>query len=333
MPILTVREVLSGNAVPNAEGAPSLALVQKRINMPHGKRFRIKSVQCFDDNGTVIADVRRGGDNQLSMRCVYVTPYPIVPSDEAWGATPAQANLTGLAVGAMGPYAGDNTVLYKRIDINNNLAGDENWNTDTILTEEFPNAQSAQDNDYSWYTPHVYLTAMIWTKEGWEQDVKLSFNLKLEITNADSTQCAMGLYKEQLEAQCRLLTDTANSIDPAGSAAGRSQPSWLYGGSRPEIMITSNNLLRYYNKLASNAYQEMDNITGFRTRFKEATTMVNFDAAFGDTSTNIPNWITLMDVAGVTSGPIRSYPPPVKFSGNGNTVMYDAAGIPATIVT
>ena len=74
MPILTVREVLSGTAIPNAEGAPAMALVQKRINMPHGKRFRIKSVQCFDDNGTVIADIRRGGDNQLSMRCVYVTP-------------------------------------------------------------------------------------------------------------------------------------------------------------------------------------------------------------------------------------------------------------------
>ena len=61
--------------------------------------------------------------------------------------------------------------------------------------------------------------------------------------------------------------------------------------------------------------------------------MAGYDQAFGDTTTNIPDWITLMDVAGVTSGPIRSYPPPVKFSGNGNTVMYDANGIPASIVT
>jgi len=61
--------------------------------------------------------------------------------------------------------------------------------------------------------------------------------------------------------------------------------------------------------------------------------MVDYDAAFGDTSTGIPDWITLMDVSGVTSGPIRPYPPPCKYTGNGNTVMYDADGLPASIVT
>jgi len=331
MPILTVREVLTGTAVPNVEGAASVALIQKRINMPSGKRFRIKSVQCFDDNGTLQTHPDRGPLTQLSMRCVYVTPYPIILSQTNWGGNTEQLGLTTTPAGGMGPFAGDNSVLYKRIDINN--AADESWTPMDMLTSEFPNPQSAQDNDYSWYTPHVYLTAVVWTNGGFETDTNLSFNMKLEVTKADSTQCAMGLYKEQLEAQCRTLTETANSISPVGEAAGRSQPSWLFGGARPEIMITSNNLLRYYNKLASSAYQEMDNISGFRTRFKEATTMAAFDAPFGDSATNIPNWITLMDVAGVTSGPIRSYPPPVKFSGNGNTVMYDADGLPAAVVT
>ena len=98
-------------------------------------------------------------------------------------------------------------------------------------------------------------------------------------------------------------------------------------------MVTSANVLRYFNRLASAAYQDMDNITGFRTRYKESTTMVGFDKAFGDSATNIPDWIQLMDVAGVTSGAIRPYPPPTKFSGNGNTVMYDTNGLPASIVT
>jgi hypothetical protein len=174
---------------------------------------------------------------------------------------------------------------------------------------------------------------MIWTKEGWAQPVKLSFSLKLEITKADSVQTAMGLYKENLEAQCRSLSETANSIDPVSGAAGRSQPAWLYGGARPELMISSANVLKYFNRLASAAYQDMDNITGFRTRYKESTTMVGFDKAFGDSATGIPDWIQLMDVAGVTSGAIRPYPPPTKFSGNGNTVMYDTDGLPASIVT
>jgi len=333
MPIHFVREVLSGVAIPNAEGASSLGLVQKRINLPEGKRFRIKSVECFDDNGTLFTDESREGPSQLCTRLIYVTPYPITPSKEAWGPTGPMASLSAIPMGGMGPYAGDSSVLYKRLDANNNMSPDENWATYSILTEEFPNPQSAQDNDYAWYTPHIYLTALVWTKGGWEQDIKLSFNLKLEITAVDSLQTAMGQYKEMLEAQCRVMTDTVNSILLPSSAAGRSFPMWKFGGVRPEIMVTSANVLRYYNRLASAAYQEMDNIDGFRTRFKESTTMVDYDAAFGDTGTNIPDWISVMSAAGVTSGVIRPYPPPTKFSGNGNTVMYDTDGLPATPVT
>lgn len=334
MPMHTVREILSGVAIPNAEGTQSLALVQKRINMPQGKRFRIKSVECFDDNGTVFTDASRGGPTSgPCARLIYVTPYPIIPTKESFGPTGDVDALTSIPMGGMGPYAGDNSVLYKRIDINKNVAGDENWNTGQLLTTEFPNPQSAQNNDYSWYTPHVYLTCMVWTQEGWEQNIKLSFNLKLEVTAVDSVQTAMGQYKEMLEAQCRTMSDTLNSILLPSSAAGRSFPMWKFGGVRPEIMVTSANALRYFNRLASAAYQGMDDITGFRTRYKESTTMVNFDEAFGDTGTNIPDWISVMSASGVTSGIIRPYPPPVKFSGNGNTVMYDALGQPATIVT
>ena len=303
MPMHTVREILTGTAIPNAEGFQSLALVQKRINMPQGKRFKIKSVECFDDNGTIFTNASRGGPNSgPCARLIYVTPYPITPTKSNFGPTEDVANLTVIPMGGMGPYAGDNTVLYKRIDINKNRAGDEEWTTYQLLTTEFPNPQSAQNNDYSWYTPHVYLTCMIWTEEGWEQDVKLSFNLKLEVTTVDSVQTAMGQYKEKLEAQCRVMSDTVNSILLPSSAAGRSFPMWKFGGVRPEIMVTSSNALRYFNRLASAAYQDMDNITGFRTRYKQSTSMVNYDSAFGDTATNIPDWISVMSAAGVTSG-------------------------------
>jgi len=59
-----------------------------------------------------------------------------------------------------------------------------------------------------------------------------------------------------------------------------------------------------------------------QTAFQEATNMVNFDAAFGDAALNLPEWITLLDVAGVTAGPIRPYAPPLKFADNGNTLMF-----------
>ena len=331
MPILTIRESIVGEVKPDVDGGQGSGLVQKRINLPEGKAFKILAIQGFDDNGGLEGIKSPDGDLGLT-REVYASPFPIVPTNMSWGITgsaQAASSVTGL-----GLLAGDNACLYKRLDATSvTFTTDEPFTTQQ-WTEEFPNPNVATENPYTWYTNHLYLTLKLnWNQLADAQDVKFSFYIKVEVKNVSSLVSMIGTYKEMLEAQCRTLTSTLNSISPAGSAAGRSMPSWQFGGMRPEIMVTSANALRYYNKLASRAYQDMDNISGFRTRYKEATTMVNYDAAFGDTTTNIPDWVTIMDVAGVTSGIIRPYPPPVKFSGNGNTVMYDADGLPATVVT
>jgi hypothetical protein len=261
-----------------------------------------------------------------TTREVYVTPFPIVPTDMSWGFT--SDLVTASSVSGVGLLAGDNACLYKRLDATMESITSESPTTIGYFTEEFPNPNVATHNPFTWYTNHLYLTL----KHNFgalaeNVDVKFSFYIQVEVVNVSSLVSSIGTYKEMLEAQCRSRQSTINQIGPAGSAAGRSFPTWRFGGIRPEIMVTSANVLRYYNKLASRAYQDMDSISAFRTRFKEATTMVNYDSAFGDTTTNIPDWITLMDVA------IRPYPPPVKFSGNGNTVMYDADGNPATVIT
>ena len=333
MAIMHLRETLTGVLIPNVDGNDSVAMGQKRINLPKGKRFRIKSVQCFDDNGQVETSASRGEPNNRTMRLIYVTPYPIVLTNEKWGPTPDMQSSTFLTgdLNSMGPYAGDHSVLYKRIDISN-CADEDAWSQLEMFTSEFPNPQSAQDNDYEWFTNHIYLTAIVWSKLGWEIDTKLSFDLKLEILSASSLVSTIGVWKEMLEAQARILTDTLVSIAPVSSAAGRTFPTWKFS-ARPEIMIDSANALRYFNHLSERAYQSMDSVDAFRERFKQATRMVDYDAPFGDTSTGIPDWITLMNVSGVTSGPLRPYPPPMKFSGNGNTVMYDNDGMPASVVT
>jgi len=331
MPILTIRETLVGTLDPDVDGGQSSGLVQKRINLPEGKRFRILAIQGFDDN-LELTGVRNPVGNSASTREVYVTPFPIVPTNMEWGFTTDLRAAS--SVSGVGMLAGDNACLYKRLDATTAGFTEELPSTISYFTEEFPNPNVATHNPYQWFTNHLYLTMKHNYGELAESvDVKFSFYIQVEVLNCSSLVSSIGTYKEMLEAQCRALQSTLNSISPAGSAAGRSFPSWQFGGIRPEIMVTSANALRYYNRVADRAYQEMDSVGAFRTRFKEATTMVDYDAAFGDTSTGIPDWITLMDVSGVTSGPIRSYPPPVKFSGNGNTVMYDADGLPATIVT
>jgi len=332
MPDHVIREVLTGTVTPQVDGSRSSSIIQKRINLPEGKKFRVKSIEIFDDN------MYLQGTNTLEFplwvsRQTYVTPYPIILNESAWGFT---EGLQTASFEGSGPYAGDNSVLIKRLDfapLDSSASADTPSNS-IQPTTVFPSHPTAFNTGFTWYSNHIYLSAIYnWQTLAQEQPVALSFHLHLEVVNCGALESAIGNYKEMLEAQCRPLTSTLNWINPASSAAGRSFPMWKYGGARPEIMISSANVLRYYNKLASQAYQEMDNVAAFRTRYKEATTMVDYDQPFGDTTTGIPDWITLMDVAGVTSGPIRSYPPPVKFSGNGNTVMYDADGQPATIVT
>ncbi len=338
MPIHTIRETLVGTVKTDAEGFEAQSLVQKRINLEAGFRYTVEAIQCFDDDMHVSGT---DTDGTMVTREIYVTPHPIIPTNKSWGFTDdmndASSSVTPQS--GYGALAGDNSVLYKRLDWNN---GDYSPNPGTApelgsyntRIHEFPNPMVAVSNPFVWYTPHLYLTCKINSDDkSRKTGCKLSFYIKVKKTKASALEVSMGMYKEQLEAACRPLSSTLNWIDPITSAAGRSQPSWNYGGARPEIMITSTNVLKYYNKLASAAYQDMDPVSAFRTRFKEATTMAAYDEPFGDTTTGIPDWITLMDVSGVTSGPIRSYPPPVKFSGNGNTVMYDADGQPASIVT
>lgn len=330
MPVLTIRETLTGTLNPDLPGQACSGLVQKRINLPEGKSFKVLAIQGFDDNLAIQGTDTP--DNTTVSREIYVTPFPIVPTSMPWGFTQgirAASTVTGL-----GMLAGDNACLYKRLDATGQKFDTIDIDERKRFVEEFPNPQVATHNPFTWYTNHIYLTyKKNFSEISGPEDVSFSFYIQVEVKNVSNLTSAIGCYKEKLEAQCRSLQSTLNSIDPASSAAGRSMPSWTFGGIRPEIMVTSANALRYFNRLASRSYQEMDPITGFRVRFKEATTMVDYDAAFGDTTTGIPDWITLMDVAGVTSGPIRPYPPPAKYSGNGNTVMYDSAGNPASIVT
>jgi len=338
MPIYTIRETLVGTVKTTAEGFETQSLVQKRINLEPGFRYTVEAIQCFDDDMHVQAT---NTDGTMVTREIYVTPHPIVPTNKGWGFT-TDMNDASVAVGTQfgyGALAGDNTVLYKRLDWNNgdrdpSAGGAPELGSYNTRIHEFPNPMVAVSNPFVWYTPHLYLTCKVNSADdSTTTNCKLSFYIKVKKTKASALEVSMGMYKEQLEAACRPLSSTLNWIDPITSAAGRTTPSWRYGGARPEIMITSTNVLKYYNKLASAAYQDMDPVSAFRTRYKEATTMAAYDQPFGDTATGIPDWITLMDVSGVTSGPIRSYPPPVKFSGNGNTVMYDADGVPASIVT
>jgi len=332
MPMIEIREVLVGELNDEIPGTDPveyqpLQMCQKRINLEHGYRYEVKNVQVFDDMGQMIM---AEDDPKSVSQLVYVTPYPIVLNNEQYGFN----NETLLSFNQSGPFAADDTVLYKGLEIGFNVEP-FTWESTRTTKTEFPNPNLELLRPNTWYTPHLYLTLIQqWAGVPKKNKIAKSFYLELKKTKCSNLERTIGQYKEMLEAQARLITLTANMITPVGSAAGRSFPSWLFGGIRAEIMINSVNVLRYFNHAASRDYQKMMSQDAFRARFKQATTMVGFDQPFGKGNPeNIPDWITIMNVAGVTSGPIRDYPPPVKYTGNGNTVMYDAQGLPASIVT
>ena len=145
--------------------------------------------------------------------------------------------------------------------------------------------------------------------------------MRVKQTKVGKAEESMGQYQEFLNSQCRLLTNTANVIG-VNDVSGYVFPMWKYGGIRPELMISGATALRYFNKVASNANQEMTTRNALQTAYRDATAMVEYDSAFGDAALNLPDWITLMDVAGVTAGELRPYPPPLKYADNGNTLMF-----------
>lgn len=308
MPVIEIRDTIQNSITIDSLGR---GYMTRRINLPEGMRNEILNLDVYNDNLDSLTNLEA-----ISGQQIYLSPYPIQPTNE----TITLAPLVGLT--NAGPMAGDETVLYKETTITTlSEGGFNNQPRDKIWRDQYPSAQSAAVPTNKFYSSHVYLTVLLWNDLETEVDVKFSLFMKVKQTKVGSVESTMGRYAEFLDAQARLLTSTATNID-INLVTGNTFPMWKQGGIRPELMISGANALRYYNRVASNANQAMTTQGLLQTAYQDATTMVNFDAAFGSAALNLPEWITLMDVSGVTSGLIRPFPPPLKFDDNGNTLMF-----------
>lgn len=310
MPVIELRETIQGKVTTDAAG---FGYMTRRINLPLGLRSELLNLDVYNDNVEMLS-YRVLPELAPSGYQLYLSPYPIQITNEflEMNATTVLANT--------GPMAGSNTVLYKEASVTKQ--GDiEDTTPFNIYKNQYPSAQSSAVPTNKFYSGHVYLTVFVFNGELSEIDVKFSLFAKIKQTKVGAVESTMGRYAEFLDAQCRLLTKTAVTYDPA-DVAGYTFPMWKMGGIRPELMISSTDALRYFNRVAANADQAMTSQGDLQTAYQEATTMANFDAAFGDPALNLPSWITLMDVGGITSGVLRPYAPPLKFADNGNTLMF-----------
>jgi len=310
MPIVEVRDTIEGAITTDENG---FGYITRRINLQEGHKFAMESVDIFNDNG--LMPYRQGFDSPVAAYQMFISPFPMQPQEaDSWGPS---VPLNTFPLG--GQAAGSPNVLYKEIGINRNTDITDNFIG--LHVTRFPNDNVAATPTFTWFSPHVYLTVMIWNDPQVDVNIRLSCYMKVKQTKANPTSSSMGMYSEFLDSQIKTLRDTAVSYD-VFNVAGNTFPTWKFGGIRPEIMLTGATALRYFNRLAANASQDMVEQNELLTAFRSATNMVAYDEGFGDAANNLPEWITLMNVAGVTAGPIRPYPPPLKYADNGNTLMF-----------
>ena len=305
MPITELRETVQGFVQLNEEG---YGYFTKRINVPAGNRNEILAIDLYNDN--VAPWIAEGGVQAVQ---IYLSPYPVQRTEEL-------ITVGAVQVSNAGPMAGDDCVLYKETSLYT-LDDFQEQQSTKVWTNQFPNDSLGSVGTGSFYSSHLYLTVLVWNFPDTVMNINYSIYAKIKQTKCSGVESSMGCYGEFLDAQCRKLTQTAVSYDPA-KVAGNTFPTWKFGGIRPELMISGATALRYFNRVASNANQDMISRGAFQTAYKESTKMQAFDSAFGDSAVPLPDWIQIMDVSGITSGIIRAFPPPLKFADNGNTLMF-----------
>lgn len=312
MPVIEIRDSIESKITTDSDG---FGYMTRRINLMDGHKFQLESVDVFNDNGLMTLKGDETSVNSVAYQ-MFISPFPMQRDGRHWGFDEPTARFFG-----GGQMAGEPNVLYKELGVTPMADITEQGGFNQVLERRFPNDMVGATPTFTWYSPHVYLTVFVWNTPSAVVDVKLSVFMKVKQTKANATSSAMGMYSELLDSQIKLLVDTATIITP-DNIAGNTFPSWRFGGIRPEIMLSGTTALRYFNRVASNESQDMVSQGQLFTAFRSATNMVAYDEGFGDVANNLPEWITIMNVAGVTAGPIRPYPPPLKFADNGNTLMF-----------
>ena len=311
MPITEIRDTLQTSITLDAQG---FGYATRKLNIKDGYRHGILSIDVFNDNGGMWLKNDITYENNVGYQ-LFVSPFPMLQTGEVWGLNAGLSSFPG-----SGQMAGEPNILYKEIGITN-LTLNDSQQEDKTWVSRFPNNAVSAMPTNAWYSPHLYVTLMVWNVPSTVVDAKFSLFIRVEQKKVGMAESSMGQYAEFLDSQIKKLANTAVIYD-ALDIDGYTFPMWKYGGIRPELMISGSTALRYYNRVAANANQEMVAQDALLTAFRSATTMVGFDEAFGDAAANLPEWITLMNVEGVTAGPIRPYPPPLKFADNGNTLMF-----------
>jgi hypothetical protein len=284
-------------------------ILQKRINLPRGKKFTLETIEIFDDNGSV--GVLDAAPPQNGAIAYFVSPYPILLTKMPWG----NQGPGVLQVPDQGPPAANPNILFKKIGIKESM---DSGVAPVWKWSQYPSNQIAAEAGRSWYTPHLYITAVRWGIADQTHQFNFSVGIQLSVYKSSRLMAAKHHYQEFIEAQTKLRTDLIPNI-PYGDWIGQTFPAWTYGGVRPENVMSSSDILTYYSDSELLNPETARTRAEYEAQFLNSQDMVNYDEAFGDVLLELPEWLNLT-ATGVTTGPIRQQWPPNKYADNGNTL-------------
>lgn len=283
-----------------------VGILQKRINLPRGKKFTIDTIDIFDDNGSV--GINPANPDYKEAVVYYVSPYPIGLSDMGWGNAGAETLKQG-------PNAGNDQVLFKKIGIQQFEPDGTLW-----VWSQYPTKQIAAVKGKSWYSPHLYVTAIYYSIAAQTYNFNFSVSIQLDVKKASPLMSSKMQYSEFRDAQMTLLENTAVNI-PQNQWVGQTYPMWTYGGIRPELVMSSTDILTYWSDSELLNPETAQSRAGLEAQFIASQTAVGFDEAFGSKPLNLPEWLQIT-ASGISSGPIRKQWPPNKYADNGNTLTF-----------
>ena len=284
----------------------NVGILQKRINLPPSKKYSIRTIDIFDDNGSL--GILVPSPAVPTAVVYYITPYPIGLTDMGWG-DPAHQIVS------QGPNAGNDQVLFKKIGTTQYEPDGDLW-----VWSQYPSPQIASVKGKTWYSPHVYVTALFYAQHNDTYDFNFSVSIGVDATKCSKLLSMKMNYQEHLAAQMTLLENTAVNI-PAGDWVGQTYPLWTMGGLRPELVMNATDVLTYFSDSELLNPETATSRQALQDQFIASQTAVGFDEAFGSAPLDLPVWLEIT-ASGIATGPIRQQWPPNKYADNGNTLTF-----------
>ena len=290
-------------------------IIQKKINLnPQASRHTMVQCDLFQD--TIVTSA----SNMPFYIEFFVSPLPIIYSNMPFLEGPFHS------FDNRGPSAAVDIVLFKSIlsTVNDGVLPDPSPLMYPLTQNDFPNQTLGTLPTFSWYSPELYITAII---HGFEEDLirnlGLSFYIAVDAKKVSPLQAGLGIVREGSIAQGMTIVSQGREIKRAANV-GQVFPMWKHGGTTPERMIRADALsdffLQYHNAAASEKTMSTTNI---RSYVRRANQMQQSGTAFGSldpTKGQVPDWIKLDLVQGLVTGPLRPQWPPNKYFDNGNVM-------------